>query len=321
MVRPVAHSAYASTRSAQSSSARLLCCFRSNSAWRFGKLFGPERRPSRASDFSSASGMPVSSAAPADRAGVTDGRRRRLTTRARAPPPLVSPTLATPLTAHRPARAAARARVREHLISSSSCRALLLARAPVGDQPPLRSARVPLEPLEPRQRHRVLHLPLRRHKVVDPHPGALPQKGVDGEAARVLSGARRRQHVVGAGAVVAEHLRRAGADEEAAIVLQPAGERHRLLDVQLDVLDGQPIVDGDRLVQARHHDRVAVLQRLRRHLASGEHRQLRRQLAVDRRGELLRQADEGGQRRRVVLRLREEVGCHHRGRGAAVCDD
>lgn len=43
-----------------------------------GKLFGPERRPSRASDFSSASGMPVSSAAPADRAGVTDGRRRRL---------------------------------------------------------------------------------------------------------------------------------------------------------------------------------------------------------------------------------------------------
>ena len=48
---------------------------------------------------------------------------------------------------------------------------------------------------------------LGRLEVVDAHPGALPQEGVHGEAARVLARARGGQHVVGTRAVIAEHLR------------------------------------------------------------------------------------------------------------------
>ena len=120
--------------------------------------------------------------------------------------------------------------------------------------------------------------------------------------------------------IISEHLGRIATDEEPAVVLEPHADLHRVLDVQLHVLHGETVRDGRRFLHATHNDRVPVLERDARDISRWKHGKLRFELRVDGGGEGLGEADERGQRLRVVLRLRQQVLGHRRRVGVVVGD-
>lgn len=114
---------------------------------------------------------------------------------------------------------------------------ILLPLLPCGpsEEALLGRACMPLEALEPRKRDRVLHHGLRILLAVDPHPGASPQESVDRQTARVTGGSGRWEHVVGAAAVVSQHLGGVPADKEAAVVGALHADLHCVLGHDLEV--------------------------------------------------------------------------------------
>mmetsp|Transcript_25810 Transcript_25810/g.65484 ORF Transcript_25810/g.65484 Transcript_25810/m.65484 type:complete len:238 (-) Transcript_25810:298-1011(-) len=86
------------------------------------------------------------------------------------------------------------------------------------------------------------------------------------------------------------------------------------------MLGRQAVRDLNRLGHRADEHCVAVLARLTRDGGGGEHRELLEQLLLHLRDERLGRRDELGQRLRVVLGLREQVGRYHLGRGRVVRD-
>ena len=69
------------------------------------------------------------------------------------------------------------------------------------------------------------------------------------EARGEAGAARRRQHVVGARHVVADHLRRVRAEEDGAGIADARGERFRVARRDLEVLGGDAVGERGRLVE------------------------------------------------------------------------
>jgi hypothetical protein len=148
------------------------------------------------------------------------------------------------------------------------------------------------------------------------------QEGQGGEAAAESGRAGRRQHVVGAGRVVAKRDGRVRPHEHGARVDDPAGQLGRALAQQLQVLGGERLdhAQAGVGVVAQDDGRLAG-QGLLDPLAVAGGRDLLGQDGLDRgpHGRVGRDQQAGGQR--VVLGLGDQVGGHRARVGAGVGHD
>ena len=122
--------------------------------------------------------------------------------------------------------------------------------------------------------------------------------------------ARGRQHVVGAGAVVAEGHRRPRADEDRAGVADLGRDLGRVGGLDLQVLGGVGVDDADARVDVVDQDdgRLRAGQRGRDPLPVHGGLQLGAQFGVDRVGERGARRDQDAGGHFVVLGLRDQVG-------------
>src|SRR3989442_9099361 len=102
--------------------------------------------------------------------------------------------------------------------------------------PSFRRARMRFESLRAAEPHGVLDQRPRPSVIVDAEPGAHTQERVHREPAGRARGPAGRQHVIRAGAVIAQYFRGPRADEQCAVVSELRGYCGRLTQVELQVL-------------------------------------------------------------------------------------
>ena len=131
------------------------------------------------------------------------------------------------------------------------------------------------------------------------------------------------QHVVGAGAVVAERHRAVRADEDRAGGPDPGGHRGGVGGLDLEVLGRVRVHDGQPVVHTGHQDAAGLraAQRGRDALGVLGARDLPLELGVHRVGQLDRVGDQHARRERVVLGLADQVGGDVHRVGGAVGED
>ncbi len=74
------------------------------------------------------------------------------------------------------------------------------------------------------------------------------------------SSAFRGQHMVGPGPVVGEHFSAGVAHEERSICREAFGDRVRGLDMESQMLGGDPVAEFDGFVQILDHDYISAVQ-------------------------------------------------------------
>ena len=143
------------------------------------------------------------------------------------------------------------------------------------------------------------------------------------EARGVAGAAGRREHVVGAGAVVAQRHRGERAEEDRPGVADPGRPGGGVLGLDLEVLGGVGVDHGEALLEVvDQHDRGLLAgQRGADPLGVPGHRHLLVELGLDVGGEPLGRGHQHRGGGRVVLGLGDQVGRHERGVGGVVGQD
>jgi hypothetical protein len=142
------------------------------------------------------------------------------------------------------------------------------------------------------------------------------------EAGSKAGAARGRQHVIGAGDVIADHLRRIAPDEDGAGIVYARGECIGVFGGDLQMLGRKAIGQGRRLVEARDLDHGAKIVPARlRGLGTRQRGQLRFDRLDHVAGEVRIVGDEDRLCRGVMLGLGQQIGGDPGGIVVAVGDD